>query len=135
MPFRFLEHTADVQAECRAPDFEGLLETAAHALYAMAFKKTRSAADIEFAVQVSANGREELLVSWLQELIFLMDAERFVATDFRFDTVDNATVRAGLRGYRYDPEERAEEVKSATYHELEVRQTDEGFVARVIFDL
>ena len=135
MPFRFLEHTADIQVECRARTFDGLLETAANALYAIAFKDLRPLADIEHAVEISGAGREETLVCWLQELVFLMDAERFVATEFLFGRVNDRGVQARLRGYTYDPGERAEEVKGATHHELEVRETGEGLVARVIFDL
>jgi len=135
MAFRFLDHTADVQAECRAATFEQLLETAAGALYAIAIKDVRSSAGVERMLEVSGTGREELLVRWLQELIYLMDVKRFVATEFDFERADSRVARACLGGYIHDPGARAEEVKGATYHELELRETDDGFLARVIFDL
>lgn len=135
MPFRFLEHTADVIVECRAPTFKELLATGAEALYAIALKETRPARGLERTFEMTGPGREELLVRWLQELIFLLDVERFVASGFDFDEAGEDIVRGRLRGYLCEPKERAEEVKSATYHELEVRETEDGFVARVIFDL
>ena len=137
MPFRFLEHTADVQVECSAATFAGLLETAAEALYAIALERKRNAQDVirRVAVEGECRAREETLIRWLQELLFLLDTERFVAVRAEFHRVSDGAIEATLRGYACAPEERAEEIKSTTYHELAIRETDDGFVARVIFDL
>ena len=135
MTYRFLEHTADAQAECRAADFPGLLAAGARALYALALIETRADAGAARTIEVTADSREDALVRWLQELIFLLDAERFVATRFEFTSDDPTAVRAVLCGYECTPEERAGEVKSATYHEIDVREDEHGLVARVIFDL
>ena len=135
MAFRFLEHTADVQAECTGATFEELLESAAHALYALALKETRDARDVECHVAVMGDNQEELLVRWLQELIFLLDTNAYVAAHYVFEGLRNNTLKATVHGYACRPDERAQEVKSATYHELKVTQTDEGYLARVIFDL
>jgi SHS2 domain-containing protein len=40
-----------------------------------------------------------------------------------------------LRGYRHDPDERATEIKAATYHDLSLEKQDGIYIARVIFDL
>ena len=133
--FEFLDHTADVQAECRADDFPGLLEAAARALYALTLRDVRAGHDETRTFEITGESREEILVRWLQELIFLLDVERFVATAFVFSAAEKHGVTATLRGYHCEPADRAEEVKSATYHEIEVRETDQGLVARVIFDL
>ena len=51
------------------------------------------------------------------------------------DSVSDAGANAHIAGYGCAAEDRAEEVKSATYHELEILETDDGFVGRIIFDL
>ena len=135
MAFRLLEHTADVQAECTGATFEELLESAAQALYAVALTETRDARDVECHVAVMGNTHEELLVRWLQELIFLLDTNAYVAAHYVFEGLRNNTLKATVHGYACRPDERAQEVKSATYHELKVTETAEGYLARVIFDL
>jgi SHS2 domain-containing protein len=135
MPFRFLEHTADVRVECTAETFDGLLETAAQALYAITLATRRAGVDRDRTVTVTGAGYDEVFLRWLQELIFLLEADHFVATQFCFNSLPDNGVTARLSGYECDAADRGEEVKSATYHELEVRKTDEGFLARVIFDL
>lgn len=135
MSFRFLEHTADVQVECRAASFEELLEEAAHALYAIALSLVHDKRDMERTVAVAAPCREEILVRWLQELLFLLDTQGFVATGFVFQTASKGCIEALVCGYICAVEERAQEVKSATYHGLDIGETNEGLAARVIFDL
>ncbi len=141
MSFEFLEHTADVRAECRGATFAELLEAAANALYALALEKRSAQSQeakrptINKSIEIVADNREELLVGWLQELIFLLDVERFVAVDYSFSESCVPHLRAELRGYRCNTDELGEEVKGATYHGLEVRESPRGFVARVVFDL
>jgi SHS2 domain-containing protein len=135
MGFRFIEHTADVCAECRAADFAGLLEVSAAALYEVALDRVRSDSDIEKEVRAEGGTREETLIRWLQELLFLLDVERFAATVFRFDEAAPSQVRATLRGYTCKPEERATEVKAATYHDMQIENRDGELAAAIVFDL
>lgn len=143
MGYRFLEHTADVQAECRADTFTGLLESATRALYSVALKKQRKSAHARHEVFVSGATYEEVVVRWLQELVFLLETDGFVAVRFNWDgshmeqpaAGEVLTVHCTAEGYFCHPEDRGEEIKGATYHGLEVEKNRQGFTARVIFDL
>jgi len=140
MPFRFLEHTADVRVECRAPTFPALLETAAQALYDLALRRVETGKDSERRIEVSADTDVDVLVRWLQELLFLLDVDHFVATEFSFadakePPAQNRHAAATLRGYIHRPDARAVEIKAATYHGAEIVETDDGLVAHIILDL
>jgi protein archease len=135
MTYRFLDHTADALVECEGKTFEELLETAAHALYAVAFRQTQARIDLEEVIEVEGETREELLVRWLQELIYLMEVRYFVASVFQFERADDTGVRARVAGYTYHPDERDAEVKAATYHEMAIEETEKGLTTRIVFDL
>lgn len=135
MGFRFLEHTADARAECWATQFDELLVAAAQALYTLALQTARAETDVRREIALSAETREEMLVRWLQELIFLLDTEQFVAREYDFLAVGPDGVRARLAGYTCAIEERQAEVKAATYHGMVVRETAEGLKCEVVFDL
>ena len=135
MGFRFLDHTADVQVECRADSFAGLLVKAADALYAIALHQRDDGCGETRTVAVSGDTREEILVRWLQELIFLLETEHFVAARIAFADPIGDTATAQMEGYCCAPAGRAQEVKAATYHGIEVRETGGGFLARITFDL
>lgn len=135
MAFRFLEHTADLRAECRADSFAGLLESAADALYAAALSRRHAAEAVERRIALQGDAPEELLVRWLQELIFLLDAERFVAARVHFDDLREGRLEARLHGYLCPATERDAEVKAATYHGMRVREDGGGWSVEVLFDL
>ncbi len=139
MPFRFLEHTADVRVECHGGSFEELLESAAQALYAVALRSTQTRFDREQAISLeydpSASEPGEALVRWLQEIIYLMEVKYFVGVLFNFHQADASGIRATLTGYTYLPEERAAEVKAATYHGLDVTLENGIYRAELILDL
>jgi SHS2 domain-containing protein len=86
---------------------------------------------------VLRNGRnEDLLVKWLNELIFLFDAYGFVGK--RFDvSLKNDTLRANISGGIYDPavNESRLLVKAATYHGLSLKKDNSHWEAVVIFDI
>lgn len=135
MPFRFLEHTADARIECTGRDFAELLESATEGFYAVALRTRRAGTDAERAVCVSGDSPEDVLIRWLQELIFLLDTEHFVAARFQFTVSTEQGVSAHAFGYACAADERAEEVKSATYQQLCVRETKEGLLAQFTLDL
>ncbi len=136
MPYKLLNHTADARVECRGSNLEELLESAAQALYAVAFRRIQPGKETEHTVQIRPQkSSEDLLVRWLQELIYLMDVENFVACEFYFDRAGPDGIRAKVRGYTYEPQEREAEVKAATYHGMEIRHERGELVTQVIFDL
>jgi SHS2 domain-containing protein len=135
MTYQFLEHTADARVRCEADSLEGLLSSGAQALYAIALENTRQDTGVSQTIHVTARNREELLVRWLQELIFLLDTQQFVALEFEFAGVSDDQVEAKLGGYLCSGEERAKEVKSATYHGLAILQQGSRYSAEFLLDL
>ena len=136
--YRFLEHTADVCVECRGETFPALLQSATDALYAVALHGVRHDNHSDGPpkqVSLTADNYEEALVRWVQELIFLLETENFVADSIVFVQADSQRIVSQASGYVCAARERAEEVKSATYHGLRVEHKQEGFVAQIIFDL
>lgn len=135
MPFRLLEHSADIRVECRGQTIEDLLRSAAEALYAVALRSRRNATDLTRSISLEADSPEDLLVRWLQELIFLLETERFVGAEFRFPTAHNTAVDAEACGYLCKPEERETEVKAATYHGAAIERRAGELVAHMLLDL
>lgn len=135
--YRFLDHTADVQVECFSSTFEGLMATAARAMYEVALRDPRTDESESCGVEldIADLSDEEILVGWLQELLFLLDSRRFVAVSCQFSSVSGETLSAVVRGYLHGPDERATEIKAATYHDLVVEERDGARYARLIFDL
>jgi SHS2 domain-containing protein len=140
MAYRFLEHTADMGVEIEANSFESLLSEGLLALTDTLTEVERVNLELELPFELVAPSREDLLVEWLSELVYLFETKSVLLrqTDLEVEAEDGGwRLRGTVRGERYDPDRHRIKrlVKAITYHQLEVRSSTTGWSARVIFDI
>jgi SHS2 domain-containing protein len=134
--FEFIDHTADAGIRVEAPTLEDLFETAG-----LAFTELVTSADsvdcrVERRFKLQEDDIETLLVSWLQELLYLLDTEELVFARFQI-RLRAFSLEASAWGEVFDPNIHTmkTEVKAVTYHQLGVTKSDQGWQAQVIFDI
>jgi len=144
MPFEFLDHTADIGVRITAGSPTELMAETVRAFYAILMEEEsipRVEAREERTLDRSAPDGESILVDLLGELIYRFDAEKLLLPIIMVEEVrldpGASRLRARLRGERFDPARHVlrTEVKAATYHDLEIRQSGGGLSVDVIFDL
>jgi SHS2 domain-containing protein len=135
--YRLLEHTADMGIEAVAESREELFAQAAYGLMEVVFGNQGGAAREERVVTVEGGDPEELLVNWLNEVLFLLEGKGFLPVDFEVEEVGWQVVRARVGGEPFDPRRHLveREVKAVTYHQIKVEKTNGGWLARVYVDL
>ena len=135
--FEVLEHTADVGLRVRGDTPAQVLEAAAEGLATLegAWFPGRGA---EREVRVEASDLGALLVTWLDELLYLRDAEDVVFGGFTIH-MDDGSVPGARTRVRVEPRgDRVLEsagVKAATYHGLRFERENGGWVADVYLDV
>lgn len=88
------------------------------------------------AVSLSFETAEDLLVAWLEELIFRLSVGGEVAADVRVFEAGPTTLSAGVRWRPLEPGEAPKRgVKAATYRDLRVRRKNGVLSAAVTFDM
>jgi SHS2 domain-containing protein len=139
---RMLDHTADVGFEvAEAPTLENLFDESRRALLMTVFEKPPERGEEERPVRLSAPDLETLLVRWLNELVFFIQGDGFVPADAEIQVREadgeGFSLEGRLVGAPLDLEEYGwqGEIKSATFHGLNVTQGSEGWQARVILDV
>jgi SHS2 domain-containing protein len=138
---RMLDHTADVGFELGAPTLEALFDEAHRALLLTVFERPPEEGGGCESVRLCAPDLETLLVRWINELVFLIQSEGFVPArvDVRVEESGGGgfSLEAGLSGAPLDLEAHGwqGEIKSATFHGLEVTHGGEGWRAQVILDV
>jgi SHS2 domain-containing protein len=132
--YRVVPHTSEVALELTAPDLPGLFEAAAAGLLEL-YGSPQAPEDERRQIELQGAGAEELLVAWLDELIYLIATKRFVPAAVRVEEVSSERLRAELRGG--SPIGRLErEIKAATFGGLAIRTTESGRrSATVILDV
>ncbi len=135
--YREIEHTADLGVEITAADLPALFASAGEALYAL----IADPATIENreAIKVSATGAnpEDLLHTWLCELLALFNVEGFVGKRCEITYISDGQVQGRVSGEKLDLKRHAfhTEIKGVTYHDFKVWQEAGAWHARVIFDV
>lgn len=120
-------------------NLEELFSNAALAMFdIIAEEKPRNkaaASAVSNPLQLRADNLEELFINWLNELLSLSATKELIFSEFKFkkleDNVLEATVAGrGIKNYRVNAE-----IKAATYHQLKIEKSAEGWQAEVIFDV
>ena len=137
LPFRILEHTADIGFEAFGATRQDVFRNAARALtHLMVDLETISPRE-EKALSAEASDMPNLLVNWLSEILYLFDAEGWLFRDFRFDVLTERGLTAMARGEKFDRRKHQVKllIKAVTYHQLDLRETAEGWRAQVYVDI
>jgi SHS2 domain-containing protein len=133
------EHTADLGLRIFASDLPDLFHTAGEALFDVIVANRGDVQAVETElVSLTAESTEDLLIDWLNELIFRCETQHRLYT--RFDVTFDENGRRLEATISGEPIDRGRhvldhEVKAATRHDLSVRQVDRGWVAEVIVDI
>ena len=137
-PYEYLEHTADLGMVVRGKNLSELLTHAAQGLFeTIAVVETVDEAKA-IAVHLTAESVEELFVAWLDELIFQHETKEVFFKRAEIQQCSETEMSATVYGEpsNFDKHEVYTEIKSVTYHQLQVVQKGDGsWFAQVIFDL
>jgi len=135
--FVILEHTADIGFRACGRTLAELFEQAAEALVAIALELEDISPKSEYTLAATGSDYESLLVNWLNEVLYLVDGERLAFRRFRVAEVAPTRASGVALGEPRDPARHRAKliVKGVTYHQLQVRQTAEGWCAEVYLDI
>jgi SHS2 domain-containing protein len=129
-----VEHASEIRMRVRAGSLAELLAEAGRALAELQLRESVAPAQGDWrALDVSAGDSAALLAEWLNELIFLAETERWVATQFEIQRIGAASVTARARGVAVDRAPGL--VKAATLHGLRVEEVPGGTTGEVILDV
>lgn len=135
--YEFIEHTADLGFKVYGASLEELFAHAAEAFFEAMVALEGVAEATERSIEVEADAPDNLMVSWLSELLYLFDTERLVFKRFQVKRIENNRLKANVRGEVLDParHEIKSGIKAVTYHQLYVKEKDGGWEAQVILDI
>ncbi len=129
-----LEHTADWAIRVTGKDFSELFGRSLDAMLDLMDIVPGQGTPVQQKIHLQSPDTETLLVSWLEEIIFLMDTEHVSPVSF--------TVRVNQDGQQLDGEIQTlpmmsmrNSIKAITYNELNVLRTDDGFEVQIVFDV
>ncbi|HEY4712155.1 MAG TPA: archease [Dehalococcoidia bacterium] len=135
--FEIIDHTADVGIIAYGTDIKELFSNAALALFSLITEPESVEEKLHLDLEVSSEGRDSLLVEWLNELIYLFDVKHILFNRFDIGSLTHNQLKATCYGEKFDPMKHKIKVgvKAATYHMLKLDKNGVGCKAQIIFDI
>lgn len=132
--YNIIDHEADVGFEVYGGTETELFENSAKALFSLITDLESVRPITEKHFEVSGNG--ESLIVFLNELLYLWDAERFLPKEIVIHS-EQGKLKAILKGEYFDERRHtvSGEVKAVTYHRFSLQEEEGRFKATFIVDL
>lgn len=128
--YRWVDHTGELELSLEAPTPEGVFAEAVRAVGEL-LDGAASGDPVVRTVGCRARDRAALLAAWIDELVFLAEAEGLVPQRLLQIDLDESALDASVTSHRGTPRH---VIKGATYHRLDFA-CDGGWRARVVLDV
>lgn len=138
--YEIIEHTADIGIRVSGKTKEDIFTNAAYAMLdiMVAFKAIDSKhPKLQHSLTIEGADTEELLICFLNELIYLFVSKEFLPAKFKIVKMNNQCLTALVSGEKFNTKRHRlkAEIKAATYHNLRVGKTASGYQTEIIFDV
>ena len=138
--YKYIDHTADIAAEINGGTMEELYTAGAEAWLNSVVEEIYLEADDSNEIELSASTKEELLVTFLNELNYLLVTQKWLCLSIQsikiFDDEDGCELSAELKGMKLTQEINLKnEIKSVTYHQVDIVKQDENYSTIIVFDI
>jgi SHS2 domain-containing protein len=138
--YKFVDHTADIAVEISGSTLDELFSAGAEAWLVSVVGELNIEADDSMELELSAGSREELLVTFLNELNYLLITKKWLCASIQsikiFDDDEGCELSAELKGVKLKVDiQPKQEIKSVTYHQLEIVEREGIYSTLVVFDI
>ena len=133
--FRYLDHTADVKFQAFGRDIEEAFANAALATTNVITDVNKVRTKIKKEITIKAKTKEALLFDFLDELIFLLDTEHFIAAKAKVEIEKGYILKAKLEGDDVAGYKTTGDIKAATYNFMFIKEEEGKTTVQVVLDL
>lgn len=135
--YRLFDHTADLGVEIYGKTVNELFANAAFSVFDIITDLKHVTSTVERKIIVEGKGWEDLLVNYLREILYMFNGEGLLLKEYPILKIDPRHLEGNVSGERFNPLKHRvnTEIKAVTYHQVTVKETSDGWVGRVIFDV
>lgn len=132
--FEFLEHTADIKFRAFGKDVEEVFENVVLAISEIISRENEIKSKNKKQIEVEGHDKESLLYNFIEELLYLLEVEKFVVSNAKVSIKDDK-LEAYIYGDYVKNYKNLDHIKSPTYHEMYVKKIKNGWGAQVVVDV
>ena len=130
-------HTADIGIRVFGKDLKELFENAAFGMFDVIADLEGIKASEEENVEVHGAVPEELLIAWLDELLYRFCTKDIIYSKFEIEELSEDRIKAKVSGrpIAANRNRLKTEIKAVTYSGLKIKETPGGYEVEIIFDV
>lgn len=135
--FEQIEHTADIGIRAFGGDLVELFTNAAGGMLELAFETESVNETTTVEVELSGADIEELLVSWLQEILYIFEVKKIIPKKATVAMIEQNRLSARVTGEKFNPDKHVakREIKAVAYHLLKIEESHGVYSVQIIFDI
>ncbi|MGC9048989.1 MAG: archease [Patescibacteria group bacterium] len=134
MKYEILEHTADLKIRAFGRDLSELFSNMIKGMFeACGPIISDNLSTVNREIKIQSQNLESLLVDFLSEALYLSDVNNEAYFEAEFEKLTDRELIGKIKGNKI--EGLKEEIKAATWHDLEIKKTPTNWQATVLFDI
>ena len=137
MTYKFIPHTADIKFIASGNSLEEAFSESAYALKEAIAKDSAISAKIKKEISVYGNDLENLLYLFLEEFLFILDANSLVLSRIEKIKIDTEKLKLNALVLLDDAKKYkiSNNVKAVTYNEMFVKQEKGKWIVQAVLDV
>ena len=135
MIYKFLDHTADVKFQAFGKTMEECFKHAAYAMKEVIAGKLDVKPKMIKTIEISAKDKEALLYKFIEEFLFLLDAESFLLSKIDSIKIEDNKLKMEVSGDEAHKYEFSNDVKAVTYNSMFIKKVKEKYVCQIVLDV
>jgi len=139
MGFKFLEHTADLKILVEEPNLEKAFETSALAMRQAIAEDVKVRPKIGRLIGVEGRDISDLLYNFLEEFIYLLDAENFILSEIEDLEIDEEekgfSLSCKILGDKANNYQFTNDVKAITFNDMKITENKKAKKVTIQFVL
>ncbi|MBL7071118.1 MAG: archease [Candidatus Omnitrophica bacterium] len=135
--FEIIDHTADISIKAYGKSLKELFRNAAFGMFNILADLEGITTSTSLELKLDAPDKEELLIEWLDELLYNFYTKQLIFCDFDITELTDKNLTAKVKG-RFIGENKNRlktEIKAATRHDLHITKKEDTYEVRIVFDV
>lgn len=135
--FEKIDHTADTGIRAYGRTVKELFTNAAAGMISLIFGKNLPEPLSDFSIEIKGEDREELLVNFLEEILYQLNVNRFACAEAAVTCFDDNYLTTRLKGELFSETKHSihYDIKGVTFHLLKFEKREDMLTVQVIFDI
>jgi SHS2 domain-containing protein len=135
--YRIIARQSELAVRVVGTSQTNLFVNAAFALFDVITDTGTVEAKERMQLEVEGSDRDDLLVNWLRELLYLYQGSAYLLKEFTVQEIRDTLVKAEVSGEKLDPDrhEIKQEIAAVAYDQSHMQKTGDQWIAQVILEV